>query len=369
MKKRNYIKPLIGILCVIVLVLAVAVAVMLDSRSPDPILGIFKTEPTEEPSQTQSFEETDTQPTETKHSQDAPKPTETTETPTQSQATEETTVSTKPTVETTQPLPDQTETTAPMQPTEKPTEATNPQPTEKPTEATKPQTTEPTEPQPTETPVAPPEELPPSVVIPPQTDPDTGESTHITFPCQVPEHNLTIEKLAAYDGMFVEDGSNRPVQGVAMLLVKNTGNDPLEYTQIQVQYGEEKLLFDISALPAGARMVVQEKTGRAMPEGNATAANAMVIHRADMEMSADKITITDNGNNTLTIENLTDKTIPTVRLFYKYYMDDQDVYVGGIAFTVRVTRLGAKGKITIQPSHYTSQSSRVVMALTYDSEV
>ena len=48
---------------------------------------------------------------------------------------------------------------------------------------------------------------------------------------------------------------------------------------------------------------------------------------------------------------------------------NENMFVGGIAFTVRVTRLAAGGSVTVQPSHYTSTTSRVVMVLTYDSEV
>ena len=88
-----------------------------------------------------------------------------------------------------------------------------------------------------------------------------------------------------------------------------------------------------------------------------------------MEMSESEVKVTDNGNNTLTIQNLTNETIPTVRVFYKYYMKNEGLFVGGIAFTVRISRLGAGASVTIQPSHYTSQTSRVVMVLTYDSEV
>ena len=143
----------------------------------------------------------------------------------------------------------------------------------------------------------------------------------------------------------------------------------MEYTQIRVACGEEELLFDVSALPVGERLVVQEKTGKAIPEGGATSASVLVVQRADMEMSEGKVKVTDNGNNTLTIQNLTDETIPTVRLFYKYYMDEEQLFVGGIAFTVRITKLGAGASVTIQPSHYTSRSGRVVMVLTYDSEV
>ncbi len=278
MRKKNPVRVLIGILCILVLLFAVAVAVFLDSRSPDPILGIFRTEPTTEP--------------------------------------EGTTAATEP----------------------------------------------------SEGKVTPPDDLPSSVTLPTEEDPQTGDTT-VTLPCRIPEYGLVIEKLAPYSGMFVEDGSNATTQNVAMLLVHNDGDYPVEYTQICVKYGEETFLFDISALPVGEKLVVQEKTGKAAPEGNVAAATALIVQRAEMEMSESKVRVTDNGDNTLTIQNLTNETLPTVRVFYKYYMQQEGIFVGGIAFTVRVTRLGAGASVTVQPSHYTSQTSRVVMVLTYDSEV
>ena len=86
-------------------------------------------------------------------------------------------------------------------------------------------------------------------------------------------------------------------------------------------------------------------------------------------MSESQVRVTENGNNTLSIRNLTNKSIPTVRVFYKYYMKEEGVFVGGIAFTVRLTRLGAGATVTVQPAHYNSQTCRVVMVLTYDTEV
>ena len=207
------------------------------------------------------------------------------------------------------------------------------------------------------------------MVIPSGKDPQTGQELGISFPCQIPGYDLTIEKMAPYNGMFVEDGSNASSQNVAMLLVKNNSNFPVEYTQIRVMSGQEELLFDISALPEGEQLVVQEKTGKALPESEATSASALVVQRADMEMSENKVQVIDNGDNTLTVKNLTNETIPTTRVFYKYYMEDEELFVGGIAFTVRISRLGAGASVTINPSHYTSQTSRVVMVLTYDSEV
>ena len=242
MNEKNRLKILIGLLCAVLLILAAVVAVVLDSQSPDPILGIFQTEPTD--------------------------------------STEE-------------PQP--------------PTDNTDEQPT-------------------------PPDEQPPSVVIPPEKDPQTGEEIGISFPCSIPGYDMTIEKMEPYNGIFVEDGSNADIQNVAMLLVKNNGDFPVEYTQIRVMCGQEELLFDISALPAGEKLVVQEKTGKTISESKATSASALVVQRADMEMSENKVQVTDNGDNTLTVKNLTNETIPTIRIFYKYFMEDEKLFVGGNGF-------------------------------------
>ena len=222
---------------------------------------------------------------------------------------------------------------------------------------------------PYEEPVTLPQEQPPFVVIPPEKDPDTGEEIGISFPCTIPGYDISIEQMGPYSGIFVEDGSNAMVKDVAMLMVKNNGDFPVEYIQIRVLCGQEELLFDVSALPAGERLVVQEKTGKTVPEEQATSVSALVVRRANMEMSEGKVQVIDNGDNTLTVKNLSNETIPTIRVFYKYYMEDEQLFVGGIAFTVRVSMLGAGASVEIQPSHYASSTSRVVMILTYDSEV
>lgn len=357
-KKMHPVMVIVGTICVLILVVAAMVAVILDSRSPNPILGIFRTEPTETTGDTQApTDGTAEVPEETKAPTYGPeKPTQGPEKPTDP------------------PVKPEDPTVRPSNPTVTPNTPTEPSappvtPNDPSVEPEDPADTPVTPPEdPADTPVTPPEIRPPEVVIPPSVDPDTGKES-ISFPCRVPDYDLVIEKLAPYSGMFVENGANVPVDSVAMLQIHNDGDFPVEYTQICVQFGQDSLLFDISALPVGESLVVQEKAGKALPEGTATTVTAMVVQRAQMEMSENKVSVTDNGDNTLTVTNLTGETIPTVRIFYKYYMQNEGLFVGGIAFTVRITRLGPGASVTIQPSHYTSQTGRVVMVLTYDSEV
>lgn len=195
--------------------------------------------------------------------------------------------------------------------------------------------------------------------------PVTNETIGLQFPCEVPGHNLRIEKLAPYTGIFVEDGTNQQVTDVAMLLVQNTGDSAVEYAEIMVDYADKTLCFQITALPAGERMVVQEKSGHVVPKGVAGRASALVVHRTRMNITPE-ISVSDNGDNSLTVKNLTNQTIPTVRVFYKYYMEKENMFVGGIAFTVRITSLGPESSMVVYPSHYNSQTSRVVMATIYE---
>ncbi len=297
---------------------------------------------------------------ETTASTEVTKPEETTETTKSAETTEATESVTEPeeTAETAQPG----ETTQPEETTEVTEEASQPatQPEEtEPEETTLPEV-EPTEPEEMET--------VPEVTVPQETDPVTGEETGITFPSQIPGHSLVIEKLAPYSGMYVEDGTNAQIKDVAMLLVKNTGSETLEYARITVQYGEEELLFQVSALPAGERAVVQAQQRKAVPQGKPTGCTALVAEGNTAGSFAPEVKVTDNGDGSITVENLTKQPIPAVRVFYKYYMEDADVFVGGITFTLKLTNLEGKAAQTLRPSHYSKDSSQIVTVAIYDAD-
>ena len=213
------------------------------------------------------------------------------------------------------------------------------------------------------------EVTPPSDVTPPVVDiPVEDETVGLEFPCEVPGHDLRIEKLAPYSGIFVEDGTNSQVTDVAMLQVTNFGTTAVEYAEISVVYEDKTLVFHISALPAGESLVSQEASAQSVPEGTPTSATALVAHRTEMAF-AEGVSVTDNGDNSLTIKNGSDTNMPTVRVFYKYYMAEEELFVGGIAFTLRLTNLAPGASITVRPSHYISETSRVVMVQTYESDI
>lgn len=177
-----------------------------------------------------------------------------------------------------------------------------------------------------------------------------------------------IQKIAAYDGVFLEDGTDEEITGVAAMVLENTGETAVEYTRISLNAGGETWSFEATAIPAGQTVVVQEADRAAYRDAVLTGCTADVAELEAMEMSEDQVRVTDNGDNSLTVTNLTQEPIVCVRVFYKYYMEDLDVYVGGIAYTAKVTDLQPGEEVQIIPSHYAAGSSRIVMVRTYDTE-
>lgn len=197
---------------------------------------------------------------------------------------------------------------------------------------------------------------------------DQGGDTQqaVSFPYVIGDTGLTVQKLGSYDGIYIEDGSDTQVSNVCVLLLKNTRDTVAEYAKVTVVLEGKTLTFEASAVPPQATVVVQESGKTAWTEGTCTSCTAEVARLDEFELSEDQVKVVDNGDGSLTVTNLTDQEIPAVRLFYKFYMSDEDVYVGGIAYTAKITELAGKASVTVTPSHYVSGSAKVLMVRTYD---
>ena len=244
--------------------------------------------------------------------------------------------------------------------TEQPTEATElPTVTETPTEAPTESETEPTEQ--TTAPTAP-------TVAPTIPQPTRPPKTVINLPYTIPGTTLVIHWVANYSGIYLEDGSNAEITDVAMMLVYNSGSEAVEFADCKLVYDDKTLEFKISSLPAGGKIAVQEINQQSCAAGDLTQCTAEVATLAVMEMSSQQVLVIDNGDNSLTVTNLTEQDIPTVRIFYKYYLLEEEAYIGGITFSAAVQNLKAGESIVLMPKHFSSNGSQVIMVRIYDTD-
>ena len=193
-----------------------------------------------------------------------------------------------------------------------------------------------------------------------------GNSQSISFPYVISGTGLTVRKLDSYDGVYIEDGSDVQVSNLCVILLENTMDTVAEYAKVTVVLDGKTLTFEASAIPPKSTVVVQESGKSSWVDGKCTSCTAEVARLDEFELSEDQVKVVDNGDGSLTVTNLTDQEIPAVRLFYKFYMEEEDVYVGGIAYTAKITGLKGDSSVTVTPSHYVSGSAKVLMVRTYD---
>lgn len=201
----------------------------------------------------------------------------------------------------------------------------------------------------------------------PWSEPAGTEPVNLEFPCLIPGTELVITKVSPYDGLFLEDGGDTAAENVCAIVVTNTADRDLEYAEITLDREGTLLDFRVSGLTAGSSAMVLEYSGAAYAEGDYLDCTGSCSMVDVFELSEELVSVTENADGSLTVTNLSGESIPCVRVFYKFYMTDVDVYVGGITYTAKLVDLAAGASRQIQPSHYLAGMSRIVMVKTYDT--
>ena len=194
---------------------------------------------------------------------------------------------------------------------------------------------------------------------------NTGKKVSSNF--KVDDADITIQRINAYSGIFIEDGSDKEVKNVAAIEVKNTSNKPLEFAQIQLYNGSKKLVFDVSTLPANSSAVVMEKNKASFNSSKGVTYGGTTAGYVNSLEKASSIKCKKVKNNGIEVTNTSSKNIPCVRVFYKY-KSSEGYYVGGITYTAKVEGLKAGASQTIYPSHFASDGGEIMMVKAYNSK-
>ena len=181
----------------------------------------------------------------------------------------------------------------------------------------------------------------------------------ISFPYAIPGTDLVVEQIRSYDGIFIEDASDSETSGIAVLVLTNNG-DNLEFAGIGISQGTRSLGFSASQIPAGATVIIQEQNKASFSSDPYYSATATTTPVEEFEMSEELVSVKDNGDNSLDVTNLTDKTLSEVKLSFKNYLPEEDVYVGGITYNITLKDLEPNTSMTVSASHYDSKYSMVV---------
>lgn len=152
-------------------------------------------------------------------------------------------------------------------------------------------------------------------------------------------YGLNIIDIGSYTGMYMEDGTDEIVSGVLMLVVKNTGDQDIQYTQITMPVGEETAVFTLTTLPVGESVVLLETNRMQWQQDvdySAILPKIENIAYFQEPVSAQedklKIGIVDGAIN---VTNISGEDIAgNIVVYYKNAA--QDLYYGGITYRITI---------------------------------
>ena len=187
---------------------------------------------------------------------------------------------------------------------------------------------------------------------------ETAVTDTLEFPFVVRGTELIVQYAAQYEGPFLEDEIQEPVSGVMALMVYNPGTKYVKSARLIVQRGQEKLLFEITMLPPGSRVLVLEKNKSPYSEELPDDCHCFTL---DMEqkMGATDIVVSE-ADGKLFAENQTGQPVSNVTLYYKQYSAEDGFYLGGYTCSKYIGSLMPEERIEVDLYRYVTGYSRIV---------
>ena len=188
----------------------------------------------------------------------------------------------------------------------------------------------------------------------------SAASSQPTKPANTPQGKtvLTYSQFGRYSGAYVEDGSDDPVEGVAIILVKNPTPDFLEYARIEFDISGQKAVFVVRGLPPGAAAWVMEANRLTIEPGSVFALADEVTSFGSPGISSDGIKLSgDTG--VITALNETEANLYNVYIYYRQRHTDGN-YLGGICYRVSLGTLEPGKPVTVTAGHFHLEKSKIV---------
>ena len=194
------------------------------------------------------------------------------------------------------------------------------------------------------------------------TDENTVTVGGISLPYNIEKKNMEILSIGQYSGKFLEDGSDTDKENILAIVVKNTSDKVIDYGEITMKISGKSgtLKFKVTNLKPGASALVMESSGEVEFNTNDkyiyVGSNSNTIKT--ISLKEDQIAITTKGNK-ITVENLTDKNINKVYVYYKT-VSPGNCYLGGVTYRLKLQNVRSGKSVSAESRHFSNLSSEII---------
>ena len=184
----------------------------------------------------------------------------------------------------------------------------------------------------------------------------------MSIPFSIPYKNMEIVSIGEYSGKFIEDGSDVNKENVLAIIVKNTSQEVIDYGEItmKIKGKAETIKFKITNLKPGACTLAMESSGKIKFNSDdkyiyLDSKNNMVSNLSTMES---QVAITTE-NKKITVENLSDKNLNTVYVYYKT-VSPGNCYLGGITYRAKFEKVEGGKSVSTNTIHFSNTNSEIL---------
>lgn len=174
-------------------------------------------------------------------------------------------------------------------------------------------------------------------------------------------YGMEIVDVAKYTGVYMEDGTNEVVSGLLMIVVKNNGEQDVQFAEIEMPVDDKIAYFKMSTLPVGESMVLLEQNRIAYvdTEYSTAISKNVVLFQEPMSLCTDKLKLQEM-NGVINVMNISGADITgDIIIYYKNSSDD--MLYGGVTYRTVIPGGIRKDEIKqIQAKHYTTTGSRIM---------
>lgn len=170
---------------------------------------------------------------------------------------------------------------------------------------------------------------------------------------------LAYSNFSSFSGLYVEDGSDVPVENVAAMLVTNQSEDFLDLATIEYEINGKSATFVVTGLPPGKSAWVMEKSKMTITsDADFKYVKKTTAFKEGVIAATDKISLSTEGNM-MTAVNNTDEKLEGVFVYYKTLHTDGN-YLGGITYKTTFGDLEPGEKKTELAGHYDKEKTEIV---------
>lgn len=181
------------------------------------------------------------------------------------------------------------------------------------------------------------------------------------YPRSVMGTDLLAVRTVEYSGPFWEDGSNEEVLKVAALIVENQGDLMVSSGAVIVEFGKDRMVFELSFLPPGGKVLVLEKERKYY--SNESPVSCYGWTKKEYPENPGLISVESTGLNGMTITNHTGCTVPSIEVHYKNFDPESGMYMGGITYCIIEEDLMPREVRVLSPDNFAARESCIVQVL------